>query len=350
MWQTRLLLPITSSSPKESSCAGGFRPSKNFEALRAISIYSRGPLNGGTDGVAGTLCSPRFDRSKMMTNYLCGCASKKIIVQRGSGSGGVLTPPPTAMTGHVASIFLASVLVFATSFTPVYAAPTTLKGSLDRLGVTTVGTGVADAKKYAGADLVKYTKQANDYAQKYSNDYTLFSKYEIVYDIVDGKSVFDKTKSTIIFSMPNFRALPIGLTKVTGDFTNNKFTRFEFAADKWYPDLEKKFAAKNGPFKGFIDLSNPKKPVVDFTAIYEWEESSKDGMLVQPLATLTYKMTAKENPGLGLGEFNPYPPGPVAAVPEPQSSALLLIGMAFLAWQVRRTGAYKSPSRRAGRS
>lgn len=254
----------------------------------------------------------------------------------------------TAMTGRIASTFLASVLVFSTSFTPVYAAPTTLKGSLDRLGVTTVGTGVADAKKYAGADLVTYTKQANDYAQKYSKDYTMFSKYEIIYDIVLDNPVLDKTMSTITFSLPTFRTLPIGLTKVIGDFTNNKFTRFEFEADKWYPDLEKNFAIKNGSFKGFIDLSDAKKPIVDITAIYEWQESSKDGMLVQPLATLTYKTTAKENPG--LGEWNPYPPGPVATVPEPQSSAMLLIGMAILAWQVRRTGAYKSSSRRAVRS
>jgi len=249
------------------------------------------------------------------------------------------------MTGHIASTFLASVLVFSSSFTPVYAAPTNLKGSLDRIGVTTVGTGVADAKKYAGADLVTYTKQANDYAQKYSKDYTMFSRYEIVYDTVDGKSVLDQTMSTIKFSLPTFMTLPIGLTKVTGDFTNNKFTRFEFEADKWYPDLEKNFAIKNGPFKGFIDLSDPAKPIVDITAIYEWQEFSKDGMLLQPLATLTYKTTAKEGPG--LGDWNPFPPGPVAAVPEPQSWAMLLIGMAFLAWQVRRTGVYKSPSRRS---
>ena len=278
-----------------------------------------------------------------MTDYPCSCDCKKIIVKREPGR--VLTPPPTAMTGHIACTFLASVLVFSTSFTPVYAVPITLKGSLDRLGVTTVGTGVADAKKYAGADLVKYTKQANDYAQRYSKDYTLFSRYEIVYDIVGGNPVLDMTMSTIKFSMPTFMTLPIGLTKVTGDFTNNKFTRFEFEADKWYPDLEKKYAINNGPFKGFIDLSDLKKPVVDITAIYEWQEFSKDGMLVQPLATLTYKTTAKENPG--LGEFNPSPPGP-AAIPEPQTSAMLLIGMALLAWQVRRTGAYKSPSSRAG--
>ena len=283
-----------------------------------------------------------------MTDCRCSCDCKKIIVQPGPRSGGVLTPPQTAVTGHIASTILASVLGFATFFTPAYAAPTTLNGDLGRLGVTTVGTGVADAKKYAGADLVTFTKQANDYAQKYSKDYTMFSRYEIVYDTVDGKSVLDQEKSTIKFSLPTFRTLPILLTKVTGNFTNNKFTRFEFEADKWYPDLETKFAAKNGPFKGFIDLSDPKKPNIDITAIYEWRESSKDGMLVQPLATLTYKTTAKENPG--LGDWNPYPPGPAAAVPEPQNSAMLLIGMAFLAWQVRRTGAYKSPSRRAGRS
>jgi len=277
-----------------------------------------------------------------MTDCPCRCDCKKIIVQRGLSNGGVLTPPPTPMTGRVASFFLASVLVSSTFFTPVYAAPVTLKGSLDRLGATTVGTGVADPNKYAGADLVTYTKQANDYAQKYSKDYTIFSRYEIVYDIVNGNPVLDQSMSTIKFSMPTFMTLPIGLTKVTGDFTNNKFTRFEFVADKWYPDLEKDYAIKNGPFKGFIDLSDPAKPIIDITATYVWQEFSKDGMLVQPMATLTYKTTAKENPG--LGEWNPSPPGPVAFVPEPQNPAMLLTGMAFLAWYVRRTGAYQSPS------
>jgi hypothetical protein len=283
-----------------------------------------------------------------MSDYRCSCDRKKIIVQRWPVRVDAFTRPPTAMTGHVASAFLASVLVFAASFTPVYAASITLKGNLDRLGVTTVGVGVADATKYTGADLTANTKQANDYAQKYSKDYTMFSRYEIVYDTVNGNPVIDPTMSTIKFSLPTFMTLPIGLTKVTGDFTNNKFTRFEFEADKWYPDLEKNFAIKNGPFKGFIDLSDPTKPSIEITATYEWQEVSEKGMLLQPLATLTYKTTAKENPGLGA--WNPYPPGPVTAVPEPQNSAMLLVGMAFLAWQVRRTRAYKSPSGRAGRS
>ena len=80
-----------------------------------------------------------------MTDYHGSCDCKKKIVQRGTGSGGVLTPRPKAMTGHIASIFLASVLVFATSSTPVYAAAITLKGDLPRLGVTTAGTAVRAA-------------------------------------------------------------------------------------------------------------------------------------------------------------------------------------------------------------
>lgn len=323
---------------------GRLPPLEKFRiATRHLNLFSW-PLNGGTNRVAGTLCSPRFDRSKMMTDYPGTCACKKVIVQRGPGSGGVLTPPPTVMTGRIASAFLVSVLVFSTSFTPVHAVPITLTGSLDRLGVTTAGTGVADATKYAGADLTTYTKQADDYAKRYSKGYTLVTKYKIVHD----NSVLDKTMSTIKFSMPTFMTLPIGLTNVTGDFTNNKFTRFEFEADKWYPDLEENFAIKNKSFKGFIDIADPKKSIVDITAIYEWQEVSEAGKIVQPLATLTYKTTAKENPG--VGEFNPFPPGPVALVPEPQTWAMLLLGMGLLAWQVRRNGAYKSPSKRAGRS
>jgi len=226
-------------------------------------------------------------------------------------------------------VILGAVLFFIL-FAPAYAAPTTLKGSLDRLGVTAVGSGVADAKKYAGADLVANTKQADDYAKKYSKDYTLFTKYEIVHE--DSK--LDTSASFITFSMPTFKTLPIALKKVTGDFAKNEFTRFEFEATKWYPDLEKNFAIKNVSFKGFVDISDATKPVVDITAVYEWQEVFEKGALVQPLATLTYKTSAKENPG--LAEWNPYPPGPVAAVPEPLSSTMLLAGIAFLASRVRR--------------
>jgi len=59
---------------------------------------------------------------------------------------------------------------------------------------------------------------------------------------------------------------------------------------------------------GFIDISDPKKPVVDIAASYIWQETFKDGVLIQPLATLTYKTTAKDNPG--EGEWDPTPPRP----------------------------------------
>ncbi|MBI3345887.1 MAG: hypothetical protein HY020_01600 [Burkholderiales bacterium] len=244
---------------------------------------------------------------------------------------GAFAPPITELVGRNTTIVLA--LIFLLSpFAAAHAAPTTLKGSLDRLGVTTVGSGVADATKYTGDDLKANTKQADDYAKKYSKDYTLFTKYEIVYE--DAK--LDTTASTIIFSMPTFRTLPIPLTKVTGDFDKNTFTRFEFEADKWYPDLEKNYAIKNVSFKGFIDISDPAKPIVDITSVYEWQEVFKEGTLIQPLATLTYKTTAKANPG--LGEWNPYPPGPAALVPEPLSSTMLLAGIALLASRAGRAG------------
>lgn len=263
-----------------------------------------------------------------MNHSFCSVNAEAPVLKRRPTFGGIAhsvvekCQPPTPT-------FLASIL-FLTAVAPAYAAPTTLKGNLDRIGVTAVGSGVADAKKYTGDDLTAYTKQANDYAKQYSKDYTLFTKYEIVH--TDSK--LDTTASFITFSMPTFKTLPITLTKVTGDFAKNEFTRFEFKAEKWYPDLEKNYAIKNVSFEGFVDISDPAKPLVDITAVYEWQQVIKGGKITQPLATLTYKTTAKENPG--LGEWNPYPPGPVAAVPEPTSAAMLLFGIALLASRVRR--------------
>lgn len=227
-----------------------------------------------------------------------------------------------------ALIFLASIFLLTPT---AQAVPTTLKGSLDRIGVSAVGFGVADPKKYAGDELTSFTKQANDYANKYSKDYTLLSKYVIVHE--DGK--LDTTASTITFSMPTFTTLPIGLTKVTGDFAKSEFTRFEFEAEKWYPNLEKNFKIKNVSFKGFIDLSDAAKPEVEIIAVYQWQESVKGGAVVQPLATLTYRTTAKDNPG--LAEWEPFPPGPVSNVPEPLNSTMLLVGGTFVAWRGRQT-------------
>ena len=78
---------------------------------------------------------------------------------------------------------------------------------------------------------------------------------------------------------------------------------------------------------GFIDISDPKKPVVEIAASYIWQETFKDGVLIQPLATLTYKTTAKDNPG--EGEWDPTPPGP-AALPEPSSLLLTVVPLAGL--------------------
>lgn len=235
------------------------------------------------------------------------------------------------MVRRIALTFLVSFLAVSVRSLPAQADPIRLTGTLDRIGVTTKGTGVADATKYTDAtELAANTKQANDYANKYSKDYTMIVRYEIFYDVKDGKPVLDTTKSTIKFSMPTFMTLPIKLTSVTGDFEKNTFTRFEFEADKWYPNLETDYNIKNDKFKGFVDISDPKKPVVDITSSYIWQETFADGKLIQPLATLTYKTTAKDNPG--VGEWDPTPPGP-AAVPEPPSlllTTLPLVGVFLL--------------------
>lgn len=206
---------------------------------------------------------------------------------------------------------------------PAHAAPIRLTDSF-RIGVSTVGTGVADATKYKGAELAANTKQANDYAAKYSTDYTAFYKYDIFYTLVFGLPLVDPDMSSIIFSTGGFRTLPISLQSVTGDFEKKMFTRFEFQSVKWYPDLETDFNIKNDTLKGFIDLSDPKMPVVDITATYIWQETvSTKGVLTQPAATLTYKTTAKVRPGEG-NPWDPSPPGP-AAIPEPSSLLLMVL-------------------------
>ena len=118
---------------------------------------------------------------------------------------------------RIAFTLLVSFLAIAGCSIPADADSITLKGDLGRVAVTASGTGVADATRYKDAELAAYTKQANDYANKYSKDYTMFVKYEISYDIVDGKPTLDATKSTIKFSMPTFTTLPITLLAVTGD-------------------------------------------------------------------------------------------------------------------------------------
>jgi hypothetical protein len=242
------------------------------------------------------------------------------------------------MIGRITTKIVCALLVpfvaFACSIT-AHADPIKVTDTI-RIGLSAVGSGVADATQYKDAELAANTKTANDYASNYSKDYSAFVKYEIWYDVVDGKPTLDSTRSTITFSSPSFKTLPISLQSVTGDFEKNKFTRFEFQSVKWYPDLEEKYRIKNDNFKGFIDLSDPKKPVVDITASYIWLETFKDGKLIQPAATLTYKVTAKDNPG--EGDWDPSPPGPAAVVPEPSSlllTAFPLFGLLFLRSRIK---------------
>jgi hypothetical protein len=249
-----------------------------------------------------------------------------------------------AVSASIPFALLVTFLAVAASSTSAHADPIRLTDTL-RLSLSTMGTGVGDATKYKDAQLDAATKQANDYAMKYSKDYTAFAKYEIYYTVIDGKPTLDISMSTIKFSMPTFSTLPIKLTNVTGDFEKNMFTRFEFEAVKWYPDLEEKYRIKNDAFKGFIDLSDAKKPAVDITASYIWLETFDGAKLIQPAATLTYKTTAKDNPG--LGDWDPTPPGP-AAVPEPSSLLLMPSPLAGLLFWRSRTKTLLASSARNG--
>ena len=149
-----------------------------------------------------------------------------------------------------------------------------------------------------------------DHSSDYSGKYKVTVNYTIVVKTVDGKKVFDlsKSKATFTDSKYHFTTESIPITQINGDPKTGKVSGFKFEGKDWYPNDKADGVVSDGLSGNVsIDPKNPKKNKGVIKAKYKDEEGTTKSMYSfdtalsnKPAAPKDGKADSRVKPGKSL--------------------------------------------------